>query len=199
MLEDLANMRMLPNLSVVVPSDGAEMRAVMTAIHAHPGPVYVRMSREAFPTLHDAEPAFVLGRAELLRPGGDLTLIGCGRLVFECLEAAERLQATGVSARVLNAASIKPLDREAIVAAARETGAIDTAEEHFRAGGLGGAVAELLGETVPVPLQRVGVDDRFGRSGKPDQLLELFGLNASGIVQAAQQALKAKSGSRTAP
>jgi transketolase len=192
MIEDIANIRILPNMAVIVPADGNQMRAVVRAIYAHRGPVYVRMAREAFPELYPEVPAFALGRADVLRPGGDLTLVGCGRLVWECLEAAETLAATGVSARVVNCASIKPLDRDTIVRAARETGAVVTAEEHLRAGGMGSAVAELLAEEQPVPMRLVGVDDRYGRSGKPDQLLELHGLTARHIVKAAEDVLKRK-------
>jgi len=175
-----------------VPADGNEMRSVMRHIYETRGPVYLRMSREPFPTLYPAPPDFLLGRASELRPGSDVTLVGCGRLVCECLEAAERLAATGVSARVLNCASIKPLDREAIVRAAKETGAVVTAEEHFRAGGLGSAVAEVLAEECPVPMRIIGVDDRFGRSGKPQELLELFGLTAENVVKKAEAVLKQK-------
>jgi len=192
MLEDLANIRVMPNMAVVVPSDGLEMQAVMRHIAEYRGPVYVRMSREAFPLLHDAEPSFTLGRWGQLRAGDDLTLIGCGRLMSECLEAADRLETLGVSARVLNASSIKPLDRDALLAAARETGAIVTAEEHFRAGGLGSACAEVLIEEQPVPMRVIGVDDSFGRSGKPRELLEMFGLTAKNIVRQAEAVLKQK-------
>jgi len=192
MLEDLANMRVLPNMAVLVPADANEMRAIVRTIVAHRGPVYVRMSREPFPTLYDTPPAFRLGKADELRAGSDLTFVACGRLVWEALEAADRLQATGVSARVLNYSSIKPIDRPALVRAATETGAVVTAEEHFRAGGLGSAVAEVLVEEHPVPMRIVGVDDQFGRSGKPQQLLEHFGLTAKTLVHAAEEVLKLK-------
>ena len=192
MLEDIGNTRMLPNLAVVIPADGNQMRSIMRAIYAHRGPVYVRMAREPFPQIYPEPPPFQLGHADELRAGTDVTLIGCGRLVFECLEAAERLAQTGVSARVLNLASVKPLDRAAIVRAAKETGAIVTAEEHFVAGGMGSAVAEVVVEERPVPMRIVGVNDRFGRSGRPAQLMEMFGLTAENIVRRAEEVLKLK-------
>jgi transketolase len=192
MVEDIANMRILPNMTVIVPSDGLEMESIMRTIHRYEGPVYVRMSREAFPLLHESPPDFQIGKAETLRNGDDVSLIACGRLVSEALLAADRLAETGVQAGVINMSTIKPLDTEAILEAANRCGAIVTAEEHLRVGGLGSAVSETLTEGCPVPLRRVGVDDTFGRSGKPGALLELFKLTAPNIVSAAQAAIKAK-------
>ena len=137
-------------------------------------------------------PQFELGKSNELRAGSDLTIIACGRMMTEAVDAAETLQGTGVSARVLNFSSVKPIDREAIVRAATETGAIVTAEEHFVAGGLGSAVAEVVIEEHPVPMRIVGVRDRFGRSGKPAELLKLTGLTAENIVRSAEEVLKQK-------
>lgn len=184
-IEDIALMRSVPNMTVIVPADAVETEKAVLAAAAHDGPVYIRMGRLDVPVLFDESYQFEIGKAALLREGRDVTIIACGLLVAAALEAAEKLAAKGINARVLNMASIKPLDVVAIERAARETGAIVTAEEHTVFGGLGGAVAEVVVQRYPVPVKMVGVQDRFGQSGLPEQLLVEYGLTADNIVQAA--------------
>lgn len=184
-LEDIAIMRVLPNMRVIVPADGHETAAVIRAIADIPGPFYVRLSRLKTPLFLPADHEFVLGKADLLRQGTDVTLIGTGVTTIQCVEAAEALAASGISARVLNMACIKPLDTAAVLAAARETAGIVTVEEHQRSGGLGSAVAEVVSEQHPARVTRLGMDDRFGESGPGDALMEHFGLTAPHIAAAA--------------
>jgi transketolase len=191
-VEDLSLMRSLPNMTVVIPADAVETRAATRAIHKHDGPVYMRTGRMDVPVLFDEDYAFELGKANLLRDGSDVTIIACGVLVAPALEAAELLARENIDARVLNMATIKPVDADAVEEAARETGAIVTAEEHSVIGGLGSAVAEALADRCPAPLERVGVPDVFGRSGKAEELLDYFGLNRDGIVEAVRRALSRK-------
>lgn len=192
-IEDIALMRILPNMAVLVPADGIEVYRMVEWAVSYYGPVYIRTSRHPFPVIFDADFTFELGRGQVLREGRDVTLAGIGLLVHHCLEAADLLAAEGVSARVLNLSTVKPIDRELIVEAARQTQAFVTAEEHLVTGGLGSAVAEVLGEYCPVPLTRVGVKDTFGVSGKPEILLEHFGLMPQDIVKAAHRSIKLKS------
>lgn len=191
-LEDIALMRVLPNLTVVVPADGPETRAVVRAALDHPGPVYIRLGRPAVPTLYQGEVPFSIGRWDVLKEGRDVTLVGCGIMVDLCLQAAVALAPEGILAGVVNASSVKPLDERALVELARRTGALVTAEEHSILGGLGGAVAEFLAGRHPVPVVRVGVQDRFGRSGRPEDLLEAYGLTPAAIVDAARRAVALK-------
>lgn len=191
-IEDIGLMRILPNMAVLVPADGIETQRMVEWAVSYYGPVYIRTSRHPFPVIFDSEFTFELGRGQILREGRDVTLAGIGLMVHHCLEAAASLAADGISARVLNLSTVKPIDRELIVDAARETGAFVTAEEHLVTGGLGSAVAEVLGEYFPVPLKRVGVKDTFGVSGKPEVLLEHFGLMPRDIVQAAHCAMERK-------
>lgn len=192
MLEDLSNMRVLPNLRVVVPADAVEAAAATRfAASCDDGPIYLRLARAAFPVLHDAGFSFRLGKAEILAEGTDVTIVACGVMVSAALEAAQRLADAGISAEVINASSIKPIDAETIVASAAKTGAVVTAEEHQIVGGLGSAVCELLSENRPTRVVRVGVDDRFGQSGDADALLSHYGLDADGLVAAANQILAA--------
>ncbi len=191
-VEDLSLMRSLPNMTVVIPADAVETRAATRAIHKHNGPVYMRTGRMDVPVLFDDDYVFELGKANLLREGSDVTIIACGILVAPALEAAELLARENIDARVLNMATIKPVDADAVEEAARETGAIVTAEEHSVIGGLGSAVAEAIADRCPVPLERVGVPDVFGRSGKAAELLDYFGLNRDGIVEAVRRALSRK-------
>jgi len=193
MLEDIALMRSLPNMTVIVPADGVETRAAVLAAAEMDGPVYIRMGRSEVPVLHDeASFNFVLGKAVTLREGKDAAIVACGIMVSAALEAAEQLAGQGIDVLVLDMHTIKPLDVEALVAAARATGVVVTAEEHSINGGLGSAVAEALGENYPVPLKRVGVRDTFGESGKPQALLEKYGLTAADLVQAVQEILQRK-------
>lgn len=191
-LEDIALMRVLPNLTVLVPADGPETRAVVRSALDHPGPVYIRLGRPAVPTLYQGEVPFSIGRWDVLKEGRDVTLVGCGIMVDLCLQAAVALAPEGILAGVVNASSVKPLDERTLVELARRTGALVTAEEHSILGGLGGAVAEFLAGRYPVPVVRVGVQDRFGRSGRPEDLLEAYGLTPAAIVDAARRAVALK-------
>lgn len=186
-LEDIALMRTLPGMVILNPADATETRAAVKAAIEHDGPVYLRLGRLAVPQLFDQDPdyQFELGKGITLREGSDITIVATGLLVFEALQAAEQLAEQGVSARVLNIHTIKPLDTDLIVKAAKETGCIVTAEEHNVIGGLGSAVAECLAEEYPVPMKRIGVQDQFGRSGKPAELMEWYHLTAKDIVEAA--------------
>lgn len=189
-IEDLAWTRVLPNLAVVVPADPIETAAVMRYSLRHDGPMYLRISRMPVPRIHDDGYEFKLGKAVPLRDGHDITLIACGVLVSRALDAARSLAARGVSARVLNVSTVKPLDGDAILDAARTTRGIVTAEEAFAAGGLGGAVAELLAQTHPAPMRILGVPDTFPPTGTVEFLLEHFGLTAAGIESAALDLLE---------
>jgi transketolase len=192
-IEDIALMRILPNMTVLVPADGIELRRMVEWAVSYYGPVYIRTSRHPFPVIFDAFCDFQVGRGNVLRDGKDVTLAGIGLMVHHCLEAATTLAAEGISARVLHLSSVKPNDWELIVESARQTGAFVTAEEHLVTGGLGSAVAEILSERQPVPLKRIGIKDTFGVSGKPEVLLEHFGLMPRDIVKAAYQAIRYKS------
>ena len=190
MLEDISNMRVLPNMRVIVPADAVEAAAVTRfAASCDDGPIYVRLGRAAFPVIHDEGFSFELGEAETLAEGTDVTIVACGVMVSVALEARHRLAESRISAEVINASSIKPLDAETIVASAAKTGAVVTAEEHQIVGGLGSAVCEVLSERHPTRVVRVGVDDRFGQSGNADALLSHYGLDADGLVAAANQVL----------
>ena len=184
-VEDLALMRVLPNMVVLVPSDGPETRAMVSWAATYQGPVYIRTSRIPFPVIHDEGYSFEMGRGEILREGDDVTLAGLGLMVHQCLAASELLAKQGVSARVINLSCLKPLDWQLVVDSARLTGCMVTAEEHSATGGLGRAVSEVLTEYYPVPLRRVGIRDTFGMSGKPDELLKHFGLTAEDVSKAA--------------
>jgi transketolase len=188
-VEDIAIMRAVPNMTVIVPADGIETALAIEAVAAFNGPVYVRLGRNKVQTIFDDSYSFSIGKGVQLRAGTDLTFVGTGLMTAQALLAAEILQGEGVSVRVIHIATIKPLDEELILAAARETGAIVTAEEHSIIGGLGGAVAELLSEKCPVKLKRVGIRDRFGLSGKGDELLKYFGLLPENLVDAAKEVL----------
>ena len=191
--EDIALMRVIPNMAVIVPADGIETANVIREAVKFYGPMYIRLSRPKTPVIYDKEDyGFKIGKGITLRPGKDVTIIACGVMVSKALEAAEELKATGVDARVVNMHTIKPLDKDLIIKCAEETGAIVTVEEHSIMGGLGGAVAEVLVEDAVVPMARVGVKDLFGESGTPDELLVKYGLTAPEIVKAAQSVIKRK-------
>ncbi|MBQ2859969.1 MAG: transketolase family protein, partial [Peptococcaceae bacterium] len=179
MLEDIALMRALPNMTVIVPADGIETKQAIKAAAEYEGPVYIRMGRPKVPVLFDDNYTFEIGKGVVLKEGTDVTLVGTGIMVSKAVEAAELLAAEGISAAVVNISTIKPLDAELIIAQAQKTGAIVTCEEHNIYGGLGSAVAEVLVENCPVPMTRVGVADQFGESGLPDELLEKHGLTAA--------------------
>ena len=193
-LEDLALMSAIPGMTVVNPCDGNEMRQAVLALIEYKGPAYLRLGRMAVETVTDAIPGykFELGKAAMLRDGKDVTIAATGLMVQRALAAAELLSGEGVSARVLDFHTIKPLDGEALLAAAKETGYIVTTEEHSIMGGLGSAVAGFIGEHCPVPVVRHGVNDEFGRSGKAEQVLEAYGLTPAGIATKVKKALEMK-------
>ncbi len=187
-LEDIALMRSLPNMRVVVPSDAAEARKAVAAIAREAGPFYLRLGRPKIPAL--GEQPFKLGKANMLREGSDIAIIATGYMVHEALKAAEGLQHAGISAEVLNMHTIKPLDKKAAVAAAKGAGRVITCEEHSTIGGLGSAVAEALSQEYPVPMRIIGTRDTFGESGKPDELLDKYGLTAAHIAAAAKEMVR---------
>ncbi len=189
-IEDLAWMRVLPNMTVIVPADPLETAAVMRYSLDHAGPMFLRISRTPVLPVHHLDYKFVLGRAVPLRDGGDVTVMANGTVVGIAMEAAADLARRGIQARVLNMSSVKPLDRDSIVQAARQTGAIVTVEEGFIAGGLGGAVAEVLALHAPTPMRMLGVPDTFAPTGTARYLLDYFGVSAAGIVQAALELLQ---------
>ncbi len=191
-IEDIALMRVLPNMTVIVPVDSMETYKVIKAIAKTKGPVYVRIGRADVPTLTDEATPFEMNNASVMRDGADVTLIGCGIMVSKCLEAAEELAKHGVDARVINLHTIKPLDEKTIVKAARETGGVVTAEEHSVMMGMGSAVAMCLVENFHVPMKRVGIPDTFGESGACNELMEKYGLTVEHIVEAAHDVLRRK-------
>jgi transketolase len=193
MLEDIALMRVLPNMTVVVPADSMEAEKATMALAATYGPAYIRLAREKSPVITTEKSPFSLSKAQVLRLGKDVTIVACGTMVYQALVAAEKLSKKGIEAEVINAAVIKPLDTITITASARKTGAVVTVEEAQVAGGLGGAVAEALADHYPAPMTRIGMLDRFGESGGSDELLEYFGLTAPHIAKAAQELIKRKS------
>lgn len=191
-LEEIAIMRVLPNMQLIVPCDAIEGRKATLAAAEIDGPVYLRFAREATPVFTKEEDEWEFGKANLLRAGTDVTVIGCGPILYEALLAADALAEEGISCRVLNMHTIKPLDTEAVLAAAAETGAIVTVEEHQVNAGLGGAVAEVLVKNNPVPVEMVGIMDTFGESGDPDELAVKYGLTHKEIMAAARKALSRK-------
>ncbi len=192
-LEDIGIMRTIPNMVILNPADKAEAILAVEAAIKHDGPVYLRFGRLAVPEVFDRDTyKFEIGKGVELKNGTDVTIIATGLLVPEAVEAAKSLEAEGISARVINMATIKPIDKEIIEKAAKETGAIVTAEEHNVIGGLGSAVAETLCETMPVPMLRVGTQDVFGQSGKPDELFEIYGLTAENIAAKCKEVIKMK-------
>lgn len=196
-IEDLAIMRAIPNMVIVEPADDIEMTQAVRVIAHHRGPVYLRVTRDAWPRVSPAGYQFHIGRACTIREGSDVTLIGSGIMVSQCVVAAERLAVDGISARVINMSTIKPIDRDAIVAAARETRAIVTAENHNILGGLGGSVAEVVVETCPVPVLRVGLCDTWGECGPNQALLEKYHMGPDAIAIAARTVIRRKAGERT--
>ena len=189
-IEDIALMRSLPNMSIVVPSDDVEARAAVLAAAAYKGPMYLRMARVASPTYHNDSYVFTLGKGEIIREGSDLTIIACGLMVMKAMEAAEQLTKEGVSVRVINMHTIKPLDHKLVIESAEKTGKIITVEEANILGGLGSAVCETVSEYCPVPVKRIGVRDIFGKSGNPDKLLQEYGLTAEHIIEEARKLCK---------
>jgi len=192
-IEDLALVGGLPTFTILVPSDPATMHAAVRAAAEQVGPVYLRSSRVAMPHIYPEDHCpFEIGKANVVREGRDVTIIGCGIMVAAALDAAVMLAEEGIQARVLDLYTLRPLDREAIAAAARETGAIVTAEEHLLHGGMGSNVARIVAETCPVPMRFVGLADVYTDSGDPDELLVKYGMTADDIVRAAREAVEAK-------
>lgn len=190
--EDIALMRTIPGMTIVNPADGIEAAAAVEAAINTKGPFYLRFGRYAVPYLYDENYKFELGKGVKLKDGKDVTIIATGLMVHLALEAANTLAAEGIDAEVINIHTIKPLDKDMVVASAKKTGAVVTAEEHSVIGGLGGAVCEILSENAPVPVLRVGVEDRFGMSGKVPELLNEYGLTAENIADKARAAVKLK-------
>ena len=183
-LEEISIMRCLPNMTVIVPADSAEAQKATEAAAKTNGPVYIRFGREAVPVVTGAETPFEIGKAYCCREGGDVAIIACGAMVYESLVAAEELSKEGIEAMVVNLHTVKPIDKEAIIEAARKCGAIVTAEEHQKMGGMGSAVAEVVAENCPVPMKFVGINDSFGESGTPNELMEAYCLTSKHIVDA---------------
>jgi transketolase len=192
-LEDISNMRALPNMRVLVPSDAKSTRELTKWAAENPGPVYLRLSRDVYPDLYGEDAKFAPGHGAVVRNGSDVTVIACGIMVHKAIEAADMLAAKGVSVRVVDMYSIKPIDRELILRCASETGAVVTAEEHNIIGGLGSAVSEVLANAgAGVPTEFVGVRDTFTESGKYSELLREFGLDADGVAAGIEKALARK-------
>lgn len=191
-IEDLSIMRTIPEMVVLNPADYYEAKNAVKAAYAWDGPVYLRFGRLAVPVITDESTPFVIGKGQQLKDGTDVTIIATGLMVNEALIAYDQLSAEGISARIINMATIKPIDKEIIIKAAKETGAIVTAEEHNIIGGLGSAVCEVLCEESPCPIVRVGVNDQFGTSGPAGDLLKLYGLSAEGIINGVKEVLKKK-------
>ena len=190
--EDIALMRSIPGMVVLNPADDVEARACVFAAAAHEGPVYMRFGRLAVPRVFDENYEFEIGKGAVLTEGSDVTIVATGLMVNEALMAAEALKGEDISARVVNMATIKPIDRDILIDSAKKTGALVTAEEHSVLGGLGGAVTGVICETVPVPVLRVGVEDVFGKSGPAVELLHIYGLDAAHIAEKAKQAVALK-------
>ena len=192
MVEDIALMRVLPNMKVLVPADFNSAKAAIRLAAQTPGPVYVRMGRASVPQVYGEDAEMTLGGSRILREGSDVSIIACGIEIDQALKAADILAQQGVSAQVIDAYCVKPLDEETVLRSVAKTGCVVTAEEHSIIGGLGGAVAELLAQKAPAPLERIGMKDCFGTSGEFDDLMAEFGLDASSIAQAALRAIARK-------
>ncbi len=188
-IEDISLMRSIPNMTVLVPADGIEAEKMIFAAAEFNGPMYVRLGRSAVPTLFEEDYKFEVGKGVVLRDGDDATIIACGMMVNEALVAADMLKEENINVRVINMSTIKPIDTELIIKAAKETKVIVTAEEHSIIGGLGSAVSEVVCENYPVIVKKVGVNDSFGESGTPNELLEKYGLTAKNIVEKVKEAL----------
>lgn len=192
-IEDVSLMRSIPNMVVISPSDGVQAKAAIFAAAEYYGPVYIRLGRLNVPVLYnEADFKFEIGKSITLKEGSDVTIIATGYMVSKAVDASEILKEKGISARVIDMHTIKPIDKEAIIKASKETGAIITAEEHSIIGGLGSAVSEVLSEECPAILKRVGVEDVFGQSGQPEELISLYGLTTERLVDEAIEILKKK-------
>ncbi len=188
-IEDIALMRTIPGMTVLNPSDGVSARKAVEAAVAMYGPVYVRLGRAAVPIVYDDDMEFEIGKGILVKDGTDVTIVATGIMVNEAMQAAEKLEAEGVSVRIIDIHTIKPIDEEILIKAAKETKGIVTAEEHSVIGGLGSAVAEVTAKNAPAKIKMIGIQDRFGQSGKPNQLMEEYNLTADDIVKACKEIL----------
>ncbi|MBM3233111.1 transketolase family protein [Candidatus Pacearchaeota archaeon] len=191
-LEDIAITRVLPNMTVLVPCDSIQAEKATIASASKKGPVYIRLSRTKTPLFTDYNTPFKIGKADIYRSGSDVCIISCGTMVYESLIAADDLAREGIKATVMNCHSIKPIDNDTISSMARKCGAVVTAEEHQINGGLGGAVAEVLGKSCPVPIEMVGVLDTFGESGEPEELIKKYGCTSKEIISSVKAVLKRK-------
>jgi len=191
-MEDIGLMKMLPNMVVINPCDYNQTKAATIAAAEHVGPVYLRFGRPSVPNFTAEDQKFEIGKAVMLEEGTDVTILATGHLVWKALEAADQLKEQGISAEVINIHTIKPLDTEAVLNSVKKTGAVVTAEEHLMNGGLGDSIAQLLSRKLPTPLEMVAVDDKFGESGKPEELLTKYGIDTVNVVEAAKTVLKRK-------
>lgn len=191
-LEDIGLMKMLPGMTVINPCDYNQTKAATIAIADHHGPVYLRFGRPVVPIFTDPDQKFEIGKAWMVNEGADVSIFATGHLVWEAIQAGEQLAALGIDAEIINIHTIKPLDEEAVLRSAAKTGCVVTAEEHNRLGGLGDSIAQVLAKNNPTPQEYVAVDDSFGESGTPAQLMEKYGLNAANIVAAVQRVIKRK-------
>ncbi|MBO5130474.1 MAG: transketolase family protein [Oscillospiraceae bacterium] len=185
--EDFGLMRTIPGMIVMSPADDVEAKAMVKAAYEHVGPVYMRFGRAAVPVIHDEDYQFQIGKGEVVKDGSDVAIIANGLMVYEAIVAAEELQKDGINAMVINMATIKPLDEELVLEAAKKCGKVITCEEHSIIGGLGEAVCGVLSEKLPTPVKRIGVNDEFGHSGPAAALLKQFGLSAEHIVEVAKE------------
>lgn len=191
-LEDMAIMRVIPRMTVIYPCDSIEAKKATVAAAGFDGAVYLRFAREKTPVMTTEETPFVIGKAQTMRDGKDCVIIACGPLLYNALQAAEELAKSGIDCRVINNHTIKPMDEKAIITAAKDCGAIVTVEEHQIAGGMGSAVAEIVAQYSPVPIEFVGVKDDFGQTGEPNELIEHYGMGTKDIVAAVKKVLKRK-------
>ena len=191
-LEDVGMMRMLPNMTVIVPCDFNQTKAATLAVAEHNGPVYLRFGRPKVANFTPADEPFIIGKAQMIKEGADVSIFACGHLVWKAIEALPILQEMGINAEIINIHTIKPLDTEAVLKSVEKTGCVVTAEEHMRNGGLGDSIAQLLALKNPKPIEIVAVNDVFGQSGTPDELLRLYHLDTPDIVEAAKRAIARK-------
>lgn len=191
-IEEIALMRLLPHMSVIVPCDSVEAQRATIGAAALNSPVYLRLGREKLPIITDSYKGFEIGKAHVIKEGGDVTIIACGIMVYHAIKAADMLKAQGIDAGVINLHTVKPIDKKAVLKAAKATGAIVTAEEHLIACGMGSAVSEVLAQEMPVPVEMVGIRDRFGESGSPWGLMKAFHLMPEDIAASVKRALKRK-------
>lgn len=191
-VEDIAIMRSIPNMTVLVPCDAIETEKMIFEIVKYNGPVYVRLGRSAVPQIFGEDYDFEIGKGVILREGSDATIIACGMMVNEAINASKLLKEEGINVRVINMSTIKPIDKEVIIESAKKTGAIVTVEEHSVIGGLGSAVSDVVSENYPVLVKKIGINDVFGQSGKPKQLMEEYGLTVENIINKVKEAIQTK-------